>query len=712
MVSGLSERLRPIAKWLLIRLGIWLLLAAVLTWPVVISPGSVLVGDSRIDVWNHAWGYWFVLTSLADGTLPFATELVGAPQGGTLYYIDTPGALWGLPVTALLGPAVGYNVVLLFRIALAGLSGQILAREITGKGAHTWLAGLAYATTPFLLCELANGISEVCATHWLALTLAAGARALRTARWQDFLALGILQGLTTVTTFYYGLTSAMLVGTVFLVALVVRGIRTARGVEGLPLLERSWLWTFPLTAVSAFLIALPHGLAFSASLKAEDGLIKRDLLLNDQLIRHNAVDPAVYITPGRFQSVDLLGEYGEPFIHTGYLRWSVLLLIAVGAFSNKRLRPWLALLLLSLVLGLGPYLWWDGDWVTIGNRTLSLPFDWLRQALPAVAITHPLRLSLGGQALASVLAAGGVAAVLAHLGDRLSVVGKRGVLVGAGLLIAGEGLFASAATWPLPMSDARINAAYSSFESDDDRAVLDLPAEVGTTMLTSRYFWLQTAHGRPIPYTPDVRLGSTRDLDTFQAFMKKEGLTRGMEEEPATPDEPTVRHMRQTYAAVVLHTDLEEMAGLTPGYAEMLTPVLGEPEVIDELLVWRLKAIETKALSAEAAAAEEAVRQGKASKAKAVNGENNSPQNPGGKAVSCDQGHRYFGELVAAGEGKDTMRAAMVECGAAMAEVCRKKLRNPDSTTAVLTEAVTLLEMFADPADEALIAQTRAGLPE
>ncbi|MFT5682129.1 MAG: hypothetical protein ACI8RZ_003047 [Myxococcota bacterium] len=688
----------------LIRILVWLVVAAVLTWPVVISPSSVLLGDPRIDVWNHAWGYWFVQNALSEGTLPFFTELVGAPEGGTLYYIDTPGALWALPVTALFGPAVDYNLVLLCRVALAGLSGQILAAELTGKGRHTWLAGLAYATTPFLLCELANGISEVCATHWLALTLAFGARALRTARWQDFFVLGLLQGMTTVTTFYYGLTSAILVGGVFLVAIAVRGVRTIRGADG-PGLQRSWLWTFPLTTITSFLISLPHGIAFYGSLKAEDGLVKRDTMLNDQLIRHNAVDPAVYITPGDFQSVDLLGEYGEPFIHTGYLRWSVLLLVLLGAVRSPRLRPWLVLMLFSLVLGLGPYLWWSGDWVTFGgNKTLSLPFDWLRRVMPAIAITHPLRLSLGGQALSCALAAGGLAAVLSRPG--LSETAQRAVLVIAGLLVAGEGMLGSAATWPIPTSDARIAPVYSEFKGDD-RAVLDLPAEVGTSMLTSRYFWHQTAHTPPNPYTPDVRLGSTRDLDTFQAFMKREGLTRGMEEEPSTPDEPTVRHMRQTYAAVVLHPDFEALAGLDPGYAAALTPALGEPEEIDGLLVWRLEPIETKGQTAEEAAAEEAVRREK--KGLTTQAEPGQKTVPARESVGCDEPQRLFSALVqAAPDVRADLEAEAVTCGEAMAEVCRKRLRNPASGGDVLETAVTLLSAFGNPDDAALIEKTWA----
>ena len=685
----------------LIRLGVWLAVAAVVTFPVIFHLSTQLIGDPQIDVWNHAWGYWFVPASLLDGHLPFSTSLVGAPEGGTLYFIDTPGALWALPITALLGPAVGYNVILIARVALAGAAGQLLAEELTGTGLHTWLAGIAYATTPFLLCELGNGISEVCATHWVALTLLAAARALRTGRGRDYLLLGLSQGMATVTTFYYGLTTGLMVAALVAVVLARRGLRSWRGGEG-ERLTRSLLWKLPLTAGAALGLMIPHWTAFYLSLKADDGLIKRGTTLNDQLIRHNAVDPGIYVTPGDFQSVDLLAEYGEPFVHTGYLRWAVIALVAVAVLHSRRLRWWAGLAVLSLVLGLGPYLWWDHDWVTFADgKTFSLPFDWLRRLLPQVAITHPLRLSIGGQALLCALAAGGLAALLKRLPQR-----GWAALVGVGLLVAGEGMFGSAARWPLPTSPAQTPPVLARFV-DDDRAMLDLPAEVGTTMLTSRYFWLQTAHTRPIPYTPDVRLGSTRDMQTFKTFMRHDDPMGGMQEQPATPDEATVLHMRRTYAAVVVHPALEAQAELPLSYREALTPALGEPEEVDGLLVWSLPAITEHEQSSAEALQEAAERQKKGTSSPAAL--------PGARRreLGCSEPQRFFTALVGTAEGAaaDAMREQVVACGEPMADVCRKRIRNPTSSARQLTESAAILERLGSEDDAALIEYAREQLP-
>lgn len=547
-----------------LRLLLWLLFAMVLTWPVVLRPGSLLLGDPRIDVWNHAWGYWYVAEALGRGALPWQTDLVGGPQGGVLYFIDTPGALAMLPVTWLLGPAVAYNLALVGRIALTGLAAQLLTEELDEPGPHTWLAGMAAGTMPFLLCELANGIGEVCATQWLGFTLWAAARALRLRTLRAWLLVGLLQGITSVVTFYYGLASAIGVATLVLVVLPWQRPRWAD------------LGGMAAAALPAVALVVPHWLAFRASLAAPDALIKREGQLELQLMAHNAVDPRVFVMPGDFQSVDLAAIYGEPFVHSGYLRLSVLALVVVALVLRPRVRRWLPVLMVGLVAALGSYLWWGGDWVRVGGSVLSLPFEWIRRLLPQVAITHPLRLGLAAQLVAVCLAAAGAGA----LARRSHPV----LLPLLALLVVGEGLFGSAARWPLPTSPATVPPVYATAPQG---MVLDLPAEVGTTMETSAYFWYQTVHGRPIPYTTDVRLGSTRDPQTFAAFRAppQPGQTFAREG-PRSLDARTVAHIREHYGMVVLHTDLAERAGLAGVYEGVLTPWLGEPQRHGELLVW------------------------------------------------------------------------------------------------------------------------------
>ncbi|MEC7947997.1 MAG: hypothetical protein VX265_10540 [Myxococcota bacterium] len=562
-------------KRAVIRLGIWWIFALLLTLPLLFEPASTLLGDPRIDVWNHAWGYDWVARHLMQGTLPFHTPYIGGPAGGTLWFIDTPGALLAQPVTLAGGPALGYNAVLLGRIAWSGFGAQQLAEHMWERdGGAGWIAGVAYATAPFLLAEVGNGISEVCATGWLPLTLWAGSRALDDGGMKRWAALGLMQGITTVTTFYYGLTSAILVGLLVLGVLLKRWRAGRRP-------DTQLLLGICIAGIVGLCLMGPHWMAFRISLDAPDALIRRSSDLNLALMAHNAVDPRIFFTPGPFQSVDLVAEYGEPFIHTGYLRWTVVLLAGAGLVARRRNSGWAALGLASLVMGMGPYLWWNGDWLTVGGRMVSLPFGWLRAVLPQLAITHPLRLSLGAQAIACALAGGGAAWLAGRWEGRRRVA----LATALGAVAMAEGLFGSSAAFPLPRADATVPAVYGDAP---EGMVLDLPAEVGTTMATSRYFWMQTLHGRAIPWTPDARLGSVRDTETFHGLVSPADPTRPGPEIPHRPDQRALRHILETYGMIVVHTDLEEAAGMATSYVDVLSPILGTPVWDGPRAVWRL----------------------------------------------------------------------------------------------------------------------------
>lgn len=519
-----------------------------------------LVGHPDIDLWNHIWGYWFVADALGSGRLPWHTDLLGAPQGGTLFFVDLPGALATAPITVLLGAGVSWNVMAIARVASAGVFAHLLSARLNGPGVHNAVAGVAYATTPFLWCELGNGISEVVATGWIPALLWLGERARAGGR-KEAVIFGVAGGLSVWANFYYAATAALLVGI-------------------------GWAWMrmnlrgFVLAALLGGAVGGPALLAIRASVEAPDALVRRSAELNRQLAAHNAVDPRVYGMPGDFQSVDLAGTYGEPFRHTGYLRWSVILL---AAFGLRRLgregRRWAALAGVSLALGLGPYLWWGGDFVRVGGAILSLPFAWMQKLIPDLAITHPLRLSIGAQAIAAALAGG-------------ALVGRpRGWTAAAGTVVVLEMVLASAASWPVASSPAAVPALYTRIASDPDpRAVLDLPAEVGTTMATSAVFWYQTVHHRPVPYKPDARAGSSGDTGTFQRIFPHPMGRPGQRATWAIPalGAEGVAHLAATYGWVVVHGDWAERAGGTGVFEAALTPALGAPEVEGQLQVWRL----------------------------------------------------------------------------------------------------------------------------
>jgi len=555
-------------RWTL-RLLFWILVSMVVTWPASTSMGSLLIGHPDVDVWNHAWGYWFVPHALANFDLPFSTSLIGLPDGGDLYFIDFIGAFVGAPIAWLFGPAVAYNGIMMLRIALAGFAGQSLAETVLGRGAHCAVAGFALVSLPFLLCEMSNGISEVVAIHWIPWTLAAAHRVWHAPSRKGWIRVGVLFGLTASANFYYGLVTAMLLS-VWALVLSLPSLR--RGLR--PSLDSL---RDPARGLGvAMAVSLPFWLIFQWTLHSSNALIVRPKeFAVGWILSHNAVDPRTYFVPGSFQSVDL-ASYGEAFVHTGYLRWTVIALAIVGVWRDARMRPWFWAAITSLIFGLGPILYW-GEWVKLGGHAVSLPFYWTQLVLPDVAITHPLRLSIGGQILLGLFAAAGAAALQWRLWALV-----------AGLLIMVESLAMSPAPWPVPTSDARVPAVYADIEPGP---VLDLPGSVGATMATSRYFWYQTSHEQPIPYSPNVRLDSCRDLDVQSAFTDphlRESEHQVLEH-PARGPDLYQKALARRYKAIVLHKGLEERAALKSAYAPVLEKVFGPPDIDGDIAVWKLE---------------------------------------------------------------------------------------------------------------------------
>ena len=549
----------------------YVLLALLLCFPVPFS-GEV-IGNPDIDVWNHLWGYWYWLDSFSSGALPWRTELLNAPDGGVLYFVDPVGAGLALPFSAIFGVPAAYTGIQLMRFTLAGLVSHFFCREIAGDGPHCWAAGIAFASSPFLLAEAGNGISEVTAVWWTPLCFWMAARAFRSNALEAWIKLGVAQGLCTLASFYYGLGTAILIATWWGVTFSVKRLKGTA-----------------VAAVLAVGIPLPFFAAFRASLGPgnPEAVIQRSGDLNQQLLAHNAVDPREYIVPGDFQSVDFMGQYGEAFIHTAYLRWSAILLAGWVVWRLRRVTYlWVSLVGLSLVLGLGRALWWNGEFVGPGDQLLILPFGWFQELIPQLAITHSSRLTVGGQAILAMLVG-------------WSLVGQSGrrIALLSGILLA-ESLFLSSASWPLPRTSVEIPAVYEEIaEATDSRAVLDLPAEVGTTMASSKYFLYQTTHQKPIPYSPDIRAGSSSDRSTF--FWLQHPRFSGSADFKTTSKEANgwvdrtvenriLPHLKSRYGWIILHREEAERVGVTEVFKAALERVLGEPEEeYPELWLWRL----------------------------------------------------------------------------------------------------------------------------
>ena len=76
-----------------------------------------------------------------------------------------------LPVQWVAGPIAAYNASYFLNWMLCGLGAYALGLQVTESRAAALVAGLAYMSTPQLLGQAYNGISETLAAGWLPLAL-------------------------------------------------------------------------------------------------------------------------------------------------------------------------------------------------------------------------------------------------------------------------------------------------------------------------------------------------------------------------------------------------------------------------------------------------------------------------------------------------------------------------------------------------------------
>ena len=105
--------------------------------------------DPNFFVWSIQWWPY----ALEHGINPLFTSQIGAPHGYSLAWATTVPSVSVLmwPVTAVFGPLVSYNTVLLLAPPAAGWAAFVAARRLTGRFWASLLAGAAYGFFPYEL---------------------------------------------------------------------------------------------------------------------------------------------------------------------------------------------------------------------------------------------------------------------------------------------------------------------------------------------------------------------------------------------------------------------------------------------------------------------------------------------------------------------------------------------------------------------------------
>lgn len=129
------------------------------TRPLVSHLGVPDVGQDWTDPNFYTWALDWWPYALRHGINPLYSVQIGAPGGYSLAWASTAPsvavAMW--PVTALFGPVVAYNLVLLTIPPVSGCAAFIAARRLTGRFWPALLAGAVYGLSPFELIHTMQG---------------------------------------------------------------------------------------------------------------------------------------------------------------------------------------------------------------------------------------------------------------------------------------------------------------------------------------------------------------------------------------------------------------------------------------------------------------------------------------------------------------------------------------------------------------------------
>jgi hypothetical protein len=195
---------RPaLAAWLA-----YVVLALCLTWPLPLHLSTHLPGSPTGDTGVYVWNLWVFGHEIGQGRLPFYTSSIlnAAPALGpvnlSLHNYTTFANLLALPLTPWLGIVAAFNIIFILNIALTGFTMYLLARELIGRHAESWLAGALFAASPMLIARGTAHFSLVAAAP-LPLFCLFLSRAIRHQRPRDAMFTGLIVAWAAFCDAYY-----------------------------------------------------------------------------------------------------------------------------------------------------------------------------------------------------------------------------------------------------------------------------------------------------------------------------------------------------------------------------------------------------------------------------------------------------------------------------------------------------------------------------
>jgi len=452
------------------------LLTVLLAYPLVLQLGTLTAGGD-IDVWINPWANWWLRKAITEGLDPYYTDHLFYPRGVSLvFHSFSPlnSFLWWF-FKPLCGATVAYNLTVLLAYVLSGYGMWELARYWTGSEYAGFLAGVAFAFSPYHVVESAHPV--IVSTQWMPLFALYLIKAVREGHVRDGCLGALFLGLTALSSWHLFTFSAL--WALFYLAYT--------GLFKRDVWKRESLKALAALALLSFLLLLP---LFYPMLREQmtDGVFYLAVHLEEGMGNH----PLGFFVPGRYHP--LLSRWLAPVIRMlgrgstrpAFVGYTMLVLSLHAAFTGgTKTRFWTAAALIFVLFSLGPWIpLWTGGFLLV---------PW---AAAVVALwRHPFRFNVLISFCLSILAA----CDLARLLQRGS--GMRGVQIGKWRQVWITGVVTAVVMFEyltLPFPTTRFEA--SSFyhwlaEEEGDFAVVDVPIGRQPDKYSMYY---QTIHGKKL----------------------------------------------------------------------------------------------------------------------------------------------------------------------------------------------------------------------
>jgi hypothetical protein len=384
----------------------YFVLAALRLWPLLAGLDHKLPDEA--DGAQVAWTLWSVGTRLGAGYPGLFESNAFHPHPGALLYGDSmigPGIL-AAPLLALgLNAIAVANVLVVATVAASAIAVHFLARALTGSHLAAATAAMTIAFGSFAMSNQAR--LQILGVHWMAFALLALYRWLGEGRARHAWTFAAASALVALSCLYYL--------PFFGVAVIVLGAGFAAA-SPLSLNARPWR---------------PAILPVLGCLAVVAGLAWPYLRLHDRYAFRGGTprpfDLVLYLTPPAdsiaYPAATALRPEG--FYLTYFIGYLVLALAAAGAIAVFRSRRtassaiWIAVIVLgvlAVVLSAGPEIVWRGERVAPG------PYRLLMALPPFTNMREPRRFAVLVVLCAGLLAARGVAALLARSPQRFRAV--------------------------------------------------------------------------------------------------------------------------------------------------------------------------------------------------------------------------------------------------------------------------------------------------